>query len=312
MPSQQTFTQWNRVDITTGEVLNQYSITFEFRDNADGNPNGETPIGDRTYAYESNGNPWGQYVISGTTSNGAILGFGSNYHVLFSNTSYTVGSFVTINTTDPYTYCFLEGTKIETPSGEQAVQSLKIGDKVLSADGRELTVRWMGHEKIINRIGASVHKAPVKISAGAFGNGLPHSDLYVSNAHAFLLDDHLVVASALINGDTITSVPFSDMPAEFTYWHIETDEHQLVVANGVAAETLAGAPERRDFDNYEQYLAEFGADRIIQPMAYPRIKDVAQVPDSIAARFNLQRPSVDWDSLLDDESASVFLKQSNG
>ena len=281
---------------------------YILNDNADGSSDGQTSISGLV-----NWQGVGNFQLIGTTPNGVVLS-GPVYNYLLSTVTYNGSDDLSsnINTTDPYTYCFLEDTQIKTPAGERNVQSLKIGDKVLSADGRELTVRWMGHEKVINRIGASVHKSPVKINAGAFGNGLPHSELFVSNAHAFLLDGHLVVASALINGDTITSVPFSDMPAEFTYWHIETDEHELVVANGVAAETLAGAPERRDFDNYNQYIAEFGVDRIIQPMAYPRIKDVAQVPDSIAARFNLQRPSVDWDNLLDDQNAGVLLKQSNG
>lgn len=191
------------------------------------------------------------------------------------------------------------------------VETLKMGDTVLSADGRELTVRWMGHETVRNGIGASIHKAPVKISAGAFGGGLPSSDLYVSNAHAFLLDEHLVVASALINGETITAVPFSELPAEYTYWHIETEEHELVVANGVAAETLSGAPERKDFDNYDSYIAQYGVDRIIQPMAYPRIKDVAQMPESLIERFKLQRPELDWDSLLNESAVGVVLKQAN-
>ena len=306
MSTTETFSNSILLNKGTNDVYSTYSGSYVLNDTADGSTDGQTGINGLVYVQGG-----GSYQLVGTTADGVVLS-GPVYDYLFSNTSYSNGQTITINTTDPYTYCFLEGTKIETPSGEQDVQSLKVGDKVLSVDGRELTVRWMGHEKIVNSIGASVHKAPVKISAGAFGNGLPHSDLYVSNAHAFLLDGHLVVASALINGDTIISVPFSDMPAEFIYWHIETDEHELVVANGVAAETLAGAPERRDFDNYEQYLAEFGADRIIQPMAYPRIKDVAQVPDSIASRFNLQRPSVDWDSLLDDESTGVLLKQSNG
>ncbi|WOD09317.1 Hint domain-containing protein [Marinomonas sp. GJ51-6] len=231
---------------------------------------------------------------------------------LLTNTSYGSSQNITINTTDPYTYCFLAGTQINTPEGERLVEEIAIGDKVLAADGRELTVRWMGHETIYNGIGASVHKTPVKISSGAMGDGLPHCDLYVSNAHAFLIDGHLVVASALINGDTITSVPFAELPESYTYWHIETDAHELVVANGVVAETLSGAPERKDFDNYDSYIAEFGADRIIPPMAYPRIKDVAQLPDAILARFGLERPSFGWEQLLDDDNTTVCLAQGKG
>tara|TARA_Y100001934_G_scaffold271140_1_gene357196 strand:- start:3695 stop:4615 length:921 start_codon:yes stop_codon:yes gene_type:complete len=289
----------------TNNVYNSFSGSYTVNDSADGN-DGQTAVGDSVYFVQYSNS----YSLVGTTANGVVIS-GPVYDYLITDGSYSNGDMVSVNTTDPYNYCFLEGTSINTPEGTRPVESIKIGDTVLSADGRELTVRWMGHETVRNGIGASIHKAPIKISAGAFGDGLPVSDLYVSNAHAFLLDGHLVVASALINGETITAVPFSDMPSEFTYWHIETEEHELVVANGVAAETLSGAPERKDFDNYDSYVAQYGADRIIQPMAYPRIKDVAQLPESLLERFNLARPALDWDALLNEDDADVVLKQAN-
>ena len=289
----------------TNNVYNSFSGSYTVNDSADGN-DGQTAVGDSVYFVQYSNS----YSLVGTTANGVVIS-GPVYDYLITDGSYSNGDMVSVNTTDPYNYCFLEGTSINTPEGTRPVESIKIGDTVLSADGRELTVRWMGHETVRNGIGASIHKAPIKISAGAFGDGLPVSDLYVSNAHAFLLDGHLVVASALINDETITAVPFSDMPSEFTYWHIETEEHELVVANGVAAETLSGAPERKDFDNYDSYVAQYGADRIIQPMAYPRIKDVAQLPESLLERFNLARPALDWDALLNEDDADVVLKQAN-
>ena len=289
----------------SNNVYNSFSGSYTVNDSADGN-DGQTAVGDNVYFVEYSSS----YPLVGTTANGVVIS-GPVYNYLITDGSYSNGDPVSVNTTDPYNYCFLEGTLIKTPEGERSVESIKMGDNVMSADGRELTVRWMGHETIRNGIGASIHKAPIKITAGAFGDGLPLSDLYVSNAHAFLLDGHLVVASALINRETITAVPFSDMPSEFTYWHIETEEHELVVANGVAAETLSGAPERKDFDNYDSYVAQYGADRIIQPMAYPRIKDVAQMPEALLERFNLARPALDWDALLNEDDAGVVLKQAN-
>ncbi|BBO26360.1 hypothetical protein AltI4_07480 [Alteromonas sp. I4] len=305
MSTTETFSNWVLLDKGTNNVYSSYSgFSYTVNDSADGN-DGQTAVGNNVYVVS-----FGTYTLLGTTANGVVVS-GVSYDYLFTNGTYSPGNSVSINTTDPYNYCFLEGTLINTPEGERPVEAIKMGDKVMSADGRELTVRWMGHETIRNGIGASIHKAPIRINAGAFGDGLPLSDLYVSNAHAFLLDGHLVVASALINGEIITAVPFSDMPSEFTYWHIETEEHELVVANGVAAETLSGAPERKDFDNYDSYVAQYGADRIIQPMAYPRIKDVAQLPESLLERFNLARPALDWDALLNEDDTDVVLKQAN-
>ncbi len=306
MSTTETFSNLVLLDKGTNNVYYSYNgSSYTVNDSADGN-DGQTAVGNNVFVVDFTNS----YTLLGTTANGVVVS-GPSYDYLFTNATYSIGNSVSINTTDPYNYCFLEGTLINTPEGERPVESIKMGDKVMSADGRELTVRWMGYETIRNGIGASIHKAPIRISAGAFGDGLPLSDLYVSNAHAFLLDGHLVVASALINGETITAVPFSDMPSEFTYWHIETEEHELVVANGVAAETLSGAPERKDFDNYDSYVAQYGADRVIQPMAYPRIKDVAQLPESLLERFNLARPALDWEAFLNEGDADVVLKQAN-
>ena len=283
-------------------------------DNQDGTSDGIVANGDSiTFLNEGGFSRVG--TVIGTTDNGVVIertSFEGTIQYLATNTSYSAGaSLQNFNSNGSVPFCFLEGTMISTPQGEKAVESLKQGDQVITADGRTVTVKWMGYETIRNGISPSIHKAPVKISQGAFGDGLPYKDLYVSNAHAFLLDEHLVVASALINENSITAVSFSDMPAEFTYWHIETQDHELLIANGVAAETLSGAPERKNFDNYDSYIAEYGADRIIQPMPYPRIKDVAQMPATLLKRFNLKSPTLDWDTLLDEANAEVVLKQAN-
>jgi hypothetical protein len=287
-------------------------LVYRAYDYRDGSVDGYTAIGDYVYIAYLGG--YSLFLFWGKTPQGIILEdtSGNGYKYLYTNGSYSLYQLINddnINRTDPYTYCFLEGTKISTPTGDVSVESLSIGDTVLTADGREVMVRWMGHETIRNGIAPSVHKAPVRISKGAFGNGLPHSDLYVTNAHAFLIDGHLVIASALVNGSTIDFVPFSEMPEKFTYWHIETENHELVVANGLAAETLAGAPERKDFDNYDQYIAMYGVDRIIQPMAYPRIKDPEQLPQSIIEQFGISTAHIDWDQLINDEATEVRLVQ---
>lgn len=283
-------------------------------DNQDGTSDGVVANGDSiTFLNEDGFSRVG--TVIGTTDNGVVIertSFEGTIQYLATNTAYSAGApLQNYDSNGSVSFCFLEGTLILTPEGEKTVESLKQGDQVITADGRTITIHWMGYETIRNGICTSIHNAPVKISQGAFGGGLPHSDLYVSNAHAFLLDGHLVVASALINGETITSVPFSDMPSEFAYWHIEAQDHELVVANGVAAETLSGAPERKNFDNYDSYVAQYGADRIIQPMAYPRIKDVAQMPESLLERFNLEKPALNWDELLNADGAQVVLKQAN-
>ena len=48
-----------------------------------------------------------------------------------------------LNTT-PLVYCFLAGSRIATPTGEQNVEDLAIGNLICAADGREIAYRNMG------------------------------------------------------------------------------------------------------------------------------------------------------------------------
>ncbi|TDG04992.1 hypothetical protein E2C05_31985, partial [Paracraurococcus ruber] len=44
--------------------------------------------------------------------------------------------------------CFYPGTRIRTPDGEAAVETLAIGDLVLTADGQARPVRWVGRQTV--------------------------------------------------------------------------------------------------------------------------------------------------------------------
>ncbi len=42
--------------------------------------------------------------------------------------------------------CFLDGTLIDTPSGEVAIQELRVGDLITATDGRDIPVKWVGRQ----------------------------------------------------------------------------------------------------------------------------------------------------------------------
>lgn len=135
---------------------------------------------------------------------------------------------------DDIIICFLSGTRIATPSGEVAVETLAPGDQVLTADGRTLPVRFVGKQVVASRFATAGDAFPIRIAAGALGENLPTRDLLVSRAHAIAFGDVLVQAGALVNGTTIRQV--TEMPETFTYYHVDVAEHALLVAEGVAAE----------------------------------------------------------------------------
>ncbi|CAM3316236.1 Hint domain-containing protein [Paracoccus nototheniae] len=187
-------------------------------------------------------------------------------------------------------FCFVTGTQIATPAGARAVETLAIGDEVLTADGRSVAIRWMGHQLVHPRAAGprpSANRLPVRIAAGALGRGLPLRDLMVSADHALVVDGLLVNAGVLVNGTTITIPARADLPAQFTYYHIETEAHDEVLAEGVAAETFIDYAARRAFDNYQEYLDLYGSERIIPEMSRPRISAARQLPRALAQRLGI-------------------------
>jgi hypothetical protein len=144
--------------------------------------------------------------------------------------------------------CFGAGTLIATPSGQVAVESLSEGDLVLTASGEAMPVRWIGRRTADARESAAPEEVwPVRISAGAFGPGLPARDLTVSPRHALFIDGHLIPAISLVNGRSIRQV-HQDRVA---YFHIELDRHAAVLAEGLPAESYLETGCRGIFENAE-------------------------------------------------------------
>ena len=195
--------------------------------------------------------------------------------------------------------CFAEGTLIATPDGEKTVETLAIGDPVLTSDGRTVPVRWVGRQTL-QKVFAGPRMQPVRIRAGALGDGLPHADLIVTADHGMILDGLVINAAALVNGGTIDWVPLADLPDRVTYHHVETEDHSVIRANGAAAETFIDYRGRRAFDNFQDYLDRYGAERIIPEMSAPRISSQRLLPDAIRARLGIAGDAPRFDELESD------------
>jgi hypothetical protein len=183
-----------------------------------------------------------------------------------------------------FTLCLLSGSRISTPDGTIAVEALTIGDLVLTADGGIASVRWIGVQSVVTLFADPLRTLPIRITAGALGEDLPIRDLRVSPDHALLLDGVLVRAGALVNGVTI--VRETAVPDRFTYYHVELDDHSLILAEGVPAETFLDTISRRRFDNWAEYEALHG-DRpaTIAELDAPRVKSARQLPLALRERL---------------------------
>ncbi len=179
--------------------------------------------------------------------------------------------------------CFCAGTLIETDRGPVAIEEMAIGDKVVTSDGRTEPVQWIGTRAVAPRFMDPLKVMPIRIKAGALGEGVPARDLLLSPDHAVLVDGILAQAGALVNGASI--VREETAPESFTYYHIELADHSLILAEGAAAETFVDNVDRMGFDNWAEHEALFGTDLIIVEMEHPRAKSQRQVPQSTRNRL---------------------------
>lgn len=147
--------------------------------------------------------------------------------------------------------CFTLGTLIATPAGLRAVDSLRVGDLVQTADHGAQVVRWINQR----RIGAAAlallpQLRPIRIKAGALGEGCPQADLVVSPQHRMLVrskvalrmfdaGEVLVAAKHLLG---LPGIAVAEDLAEVTYVHFLCDQHEVVFANGAPTESLYAGP----------------------------------------------------------------------
>ncbi len=181
--------------------------------------------------------------------------------------------------------CFVGGTHIATPRGEVPVERLKRGDLVATENGA-VAVRWIGIRQVASRFADPLRVMPIRIRAGALGDGLPRRDLLVSPCHAMYLEGILVQAAALVNGMSITRE--TAMPERFTYYHVEVEAHRLILAEGALSETFVDNVDRMAFDNWAEYEALRTPEDAIAEMSYPRAKSARQIPAGLRRRLALR------------------------
>ncbi len=147
----------------------------------------------------------------------------------------------------PIVICFAEGTTIETALDPRPVESIRVQDHFLTRDNGSQPVRWVGRRRL-DSIDLMRHPQmhPIRIKAGAFRDGTPYTDLSLSPQHRVQISDWrteflfaesnvLVAATHLVNGDDI--VVDTDV-ATVTCYHPLLNDHEVLTANGVGAESL--------------------------------------------------------------------------
>ncbi|MGC1495463.1 MAG: Hint domain-containing protein [Sulfitobacter sp.] len=144
--------------------------------------------------------------------------------------------------TTNFAVCFTQGTMIETPQGERAVETLVAGDLVQTLDNGPQPIRWIGGRTVPAIMGME----PVLFDKNSLGPNIPKRPMMLSRQHRLMLD---TVIAERMTGTRQVLVPahkLSEMPGVnvvttlgfVTYWHFLCDQHEIVIADGTPAETL--------------------------------------------------------------------------
>jgi hypothetical protein len=143
--------------------------------------------------------------------------------------------------------CFGPGTQIATARGAVPVEALHPGDRVCTLLGGDLTtVAWVGRRKVdCGRHPDPTKVWPIRISANTFGDGAPAIDLVLSPDHAVYVDHVLIPVRLLVNGRSIRQ----ELADRITYHQIELARHDVLLANGMPAESYLETGGRDRFAN---------------------------------------------------------------
>ena len=129
------------------------------------------------------------------------------------------------------------------------METLRENDRVSVVLGQPMArVIWIGHRHVDCAHHVSPMAVwPVRIRAGAFGQGRPHRDLWLSPDHAVFVDGVLIPVKYLINQTTIARVRV----ASIRYFHIELAHHNVLLAEGLPVESYLDIGDRANFSDAE-------------------------------------------------------------
>lgn len=155
------------------------------------------------------------------------------------NIDYTPGE------TEPNTYsysdfsssvvCFAAGTLLLTERGYRAVETIRPGERVQTADNGLPPVLWNGRQRF-GRSELEAHPTllPIAVAEGVLRNARP---LLVSRQHRLLVGDRFVKAAHLVDVPGVRA-RVARGRRQIAYHHLLLDRHEVLFAEGCMAESL--------------------------------------------------------------------------
>lgn len=187
--------------------------------------------------------------------NGTLVGYFVDSPLVLGETyTQTVVDNVTEDNAVPYSSfadvpCFAAGTLIETPEGPKPIETLCVGDLVLTFDHGPQPIVWS--RQSAQPLGTvDPDEKPVLIRANALGPRRPHRDLVVSPQHRIFVGgseqlQHLFGRDSLVPAKALTGLPrirFMAGKRQVTWVHIACQQHEILLSEGALVESLLLGP----------------------------------------------------------------------
>ena len=147
--------------------------------------------------------------------------------------------------------CFLSGSMIRTSKGDVAVEDIQIGDQVVTFDWRNnqdviRPVIWTGkgHCKVRFDLPDDEAGWPVRVIKNAISDGVPYKDMLITAEHCLFFRDRFVPVRMLVNG---VSIFYDKSITSYDYYHVETEQHSVITADGMLTESYLDTGNRSSF-----------------------------------------------------------------
>ncbi|TGN59716.1 Hint domain-containing protein [Paracoccus liaowanqingii] len=210
----------------------------------DTDANGVGDLHTNTFTNEDVANIVSSYptVLDGTVA------FDNGTHVKFKNFE------------DIQVICFTAGTLVDTPAGKVAIETLREGDLVTTRKGNR-PVQWIGKRTLDSiDLAGNPKLLPIRVPAGAFGNGLPTRDVSFSPQHRVVVRSTIAErmfgsAEVLVSIKQLVGVNGIDVDGDVRsvqYLHVMLEEHEILSVEGIEAESLYPGRQAISFLNEDQ------------------------------------------------------------
>lgn len=165
--------------------------------------------------------------------------------------------------TDGVLVCFLSGSMIRTSEGDMPVEDIQIGDEIVTCDWRNKKdvvrpVIWVGRARAVVRPALPDDEAgwPVRVLKDAIADGVPYKDMLITAEHCLFFKDRFVPARMLVNG---VSIFYDKSITSYDYYHVETEQHSVITADGMLTESYLDTGNRSSFRQEGKVAALRGA-----------------------------------------------------